>query len=146
MTTQVGRAVKNTALYDTHYVPCNQSDDPREWRPLDDGMFPKIGRCEEFGGSVKDLWTRFFDLQAGIGGTNGGGASLHSSSFILRFNLSALAGLGPWRGARAEGEAGGGSLERRVKVSLFLGRSKPPPAAVKLTCTCTGFYSNHRTD
>ena len=29
----------------------------------DDGMFPKIGRCEEFGGSVKDLWTRFFDLQ-----------------------------------------------------------------------------------
>ena len=30
---------------------------------LDDGMFPKIGRCEEFGGSVKDLWTRFFDLQ-----------------------------------------------------------------------------------
>ena len=29
----------------------------------DDGMFPKIGRCEEFGGSVKDLWKRFFDLQ-----------------------------------------------------------------------------------
>ena len=29
----------------------------------DDGMFPKIGRCDEFGGSVKDLWSRFFDLQ-----------------------------------------------------------------------------------
>lgn len=26
-------------------------------------MFPKIGSCEEFGGSVKDLWSRFFDLQ-----------------------------------------------------------------------------------
>ena len=36
----------------------------RQKSSKDDGMFPRIGMCEEFGGSVKDLWTRFFDLQA----------------------------------------------------------------------------------
>mmetsp|Transcript_1401 Transcript_1401/g.3262 ORF Transcript_1401/g.3262 Transcript_1401/m.3262 type:complete len:309 (+) Transcript_1401:34-960(+) len=30
---------------------------------VNDGMFPKIGRCDEFGGSVKDMWSRFMDIR-----------------------------------------------------------------------------------
>ena len=42
-----------------------------ERQTMDDGMFPPIGRCDEFGGSVKDMWGRFLDLQARADKANG---------------------------------------------------------------------------
>lgn len=42
-----------------------------ERQTMDDGMFPPIGRCDEFGGSVKDMWGRFLDLQERADKANG---------------------------------------------------------------------------
>jgi CBS-domain-containing membrane protein len=36
-----------------------------------DGMFPKIGRCEEFGGSLSRMWTAFSEQQELIQKTGG---------------------------------------------------------------------------
>ena len=29
----------------------------------DDGMFPRVGRCDEFNGNVKEMWSQFHNLQ-----------------------------------------------------------------------------------
>ena len=40
-----------------------------------DGMFPKIGRCEEFGGSLSRMWTAFSEQQELIQKTGGSTAA-----------------------------------------------------------------------
>jgi len=30
---------------------------------VDDGMFPRVGRCDEFNGNVQEMWSKFHDLQ-----------------------------------------------------------------------------------
>ena len=49
-----------------------------------DGMFPKIGRCEEFGGSLSRMWTAFSEQQEVMQKTSGttAGAVCHDAATV----------------------------------------------------------------
>jgi hypothetical protein len=41
----------------------------------EEGMFPRIGKCDEFGGSLSRMWTAFSDMQEVIQKTGGSTAA-----------------------------------------------------------------------
>ena len=71
----------------------------------DDGMFPRVGRCDEYNGNVKEMWSQFHNLQERMSKASGSkvSAAMHdavtcmpdmrlvdATELMLRDNLARL--------------------------------------------------------
>lgn len=71
----------------------------------DDGMFPRVGRCDEYNGNVKEMWSQFHNLQERMSKASGSkvSAAMHdavtcvpdmrlveATEMMLRDNLARL--------------------------------------------------------
>ena len=48
----------------------------------DDGMFPRVGRCDEYNGNVKEMWSQFHNLQERMSKASGSkvSAAMHDAT------------------------------------------------------------------